>query len=60
MRPDLSYAEQPVIVIGRSTKQLKGRTIPLVLISWNMHSPGEATWEREDIVREKHPHLLVP
>jgi len=59
LRPDLSYAEQPVSILDRSKKQLKGRTIPLVLVSWNGHSTGEATWEREDIVRKNHPHLFV-
>ena len=59
LRPDLSCEEQPVSILGRSMKQLKGRTIPLVLVSWNGHSTGEATWEREDIVRESYPHLFV-
>jgi transposase InsO family protein len=58
LRPDLSYAEQPVAVIGQSTKVLKGRTIPLVLVSWNRQAPGEATWEREDAIRERYPDLF--
>ena len=58
LKPDLSYSEQPVAVIGRSSKKLKGREIPLVLISWNDNSPGEATWEREDVVRERYPYLF--
>ena len=59
LRLDLSYEEQPVLILGRSTKQLKGRTIPLVLVSWNGNLTGKATWEREDIVRESYPHLFV-
>jgi hypothetical protein len=58
LRPDLSYTEQPVAVIGQSTKVLKGRSIPLVLVSWNRQAPGEATWEREDIIRERYPDLF--
>jgi hypothetical protein len=58
LRSDLSFSEQPVAVIGRSSKKLKGREIPLVLVSWNGHSPGEATWEREDVVRERYPYLF--
>ena len=42
---DLSYTEQPMAIVDRSVKTLKNRTIPLVLVSWNRHSPGEATWE---------------
>ena len=33
LRPDLSYSEQPVAVIGQSSKKLKGREIPLVLVA---------------------------
>ena len=58
LRPDMSYPEQPVAVLDRSSKKLKGREIPLVLVSWSRHSPGEATWEREDVVRERYPHLF--
>jgi hypothetical protein len=58
LRPDLSFSEQPVAVIGQSSKKLKGREIPLVLVAWNEHSPGEATWEREDVVRERYPYLF--
>ena len=59
LRPDLSFSEQPVAVIGQSSKKLKSREIPLVLVSWNGHSPGEATWEREDVVRERYPYLFL-
>jgi hypothetical protein len=59
LQPDLSFEEQPVAVIDRSTKVLKGREIPLVLVSWNRQSPGEATWEREDSIRERYPQLFA-
>ena len=58
LRPDLSYVEQPVAVIGQRTKELKGKSIPLVLVSWNRQAPGEATWEREDVIRERYPDLF--
>ena len=50
LRPDLSYEEQPFKIMDRSVKVLKGKEIPLVLVSWNGQSPREATWEREDRV----------
>ena len=58
LQPDLSYEEQPVEIVDMSVKVLKGKEIPLVLISWNRQSPGEATWECEDGVRELYPHLF--
>ena len=56
---DLTYAEQPVIIIGTSTKVLKGRTIALVLVSWNRHAPGESTWKREDTIRDRYPQVFT-
>jgi len=59
LQPDLSYQEQPLAVLDRSVKTLKSRAIPLVLVSWSRHAPGEATWEREDVIREHYPHLFT-
>ena len=58
LQPDLSYTEQPMAIVDRSVKTLKNRTIPLVLVSWNRHSPREATWEREDAIRDRYPQLF--
>ena len=51
----LSYTEQLISIIGHSVKILKNMEILLVLVSWNRHSPDEATWEREDVIRERYP-----
>ena len=58
LQPDLLYAEKPIATMDRSVKTLKNQTIPLVLLSWNRHSPEEATWEREDVIRDRYPHLF--
>ena len=34
LRPDLSYTERPMVILDRTTKELKKQTIPLVLVSW--------------------------
>ena len=39
LQPDLSFTEQPMAIMDRSVKTL------MVLVSWNKHSPREATWE---------------
>jgi len=56
---DLSYKEQPLAIMDRSVKTFKNKEIPLVLVSWNRHALGEATWEREDIIQERYPYLLT-
>ena len=58
LRPDLSYTERPMVILDRTTKELKKLTIPLVLVSWGNQPSGEATWEREDVIRDRYPHLF--
>jgi len=55
LQSDLSYTEQPMAIMDISVKILKNWTIPLVLVSWNRYSPGEATWEREYVIRDRYP-----
>ena len=58
LHPDPSYVEQPMATLDRSIKILKNKVIPLALVSWNRHALGEATWEREDNIRECYPELF--
>ena len=51
LRDDLSYEEQPVQVLGREEKELRNKTISLVKVLWRNHLVEEATWEREDQMR---------
>ena len=43
LRLDLSYTERPMAILERITKKLKNQIIPLVLVSWDRRSLGEAT-----------------
>jgi hypothetical protein len=58
VRPDMSFEAQPVTILDRREKVLKNKTIKLVRVGWNPQSPGESTWELEDEIREKFPHLF--
>jgi len=58
LRPDMSYEVHPVSILDRQEKVLKNRVIKLVRVSWNPHSPGESTWELEEEIRGKYPHLF--
>ncbi|KAA0035721.1 ty3-gypsy retrotransposon protein [Cucumis melo var. makuwa] len=55
---NLSYTEQPVEVLAREVKMLRNREIPLVKVLWRNHRVEEATWEREDDMRSRHPELF--
>ncbi|GJZ91145.1 putative ribonuclease H-like domain-containing protein [Tanacetum coccineum] len=50
----LNYMEESVEIMDREIKQLRRRCIPIVKVRWN----SEITWEREDQIRAKYPHLF--
>ena len=55
---NLTYVEEPVEIVGHKTKQLRNREIPLVKVLWRHHSKEEATWETEENMRRRYPHLF--
>ncbi|XP_042482864.1 uncharacterized protein LOC122063228 [Macadamia integrifolia] len=55
---DLSYEERPDGIYNRKEYQLRSQTIPYVKIKWKNHLEQEASWEREDEVKEKYPKLF--
>ncbi|GKD14396.1 putative reverse transcriptase domain-containing protein [Tanacetum coccineum] len=50
----LNYVEESVEIMDREVKQLRRRCIPIVKVKWN----SEFTWEREDQIHAKYPHLF--
>ncbi|GJZ33691.1 zf-CCHC domain-containing protein [Tanacetum coccineum] len=50
----LNFVEEPVEIMDREVKQLRQSRIPIVKVRWN----SEFTWEREDQIRAKYPHLF--
>ena len=54
----LQFVEEPVEVMDREVKKLKRSRIPIVKIRQNSKRGPEFTWEREDHMKEKYPHLF--
>ncbi|XP_073290988.1 uncharacterized protein [Primulina huaijiensis] len=54
----LSYVEHPVQILDRKERQLRSKTIPLVLLQWSRHGREESTWELEANMRQEGPHLF--
>ncbi|GJY24660.1 putative reverse transcriptase domain-containing protein [Tanacetum coccineum] len=54
----LNFVEEPVEVMDREIKQLKRSSIPIIKVRWNSKRGPEFTWEREDEIRAKYPHLF--
>nr|GEW06041.1 putative reverse transcriptase domain-containing protein [Tanacetum cinerariifolium] len=50
----LNFMEEPLEIIDREVKQLRQKRIPIVKVRCN----SEFTWEREDQIHAKYPHLF--
>ncbi|GJV14918.1 putative reverse transcriptase domain-containing protein [Tanacetum coccineum] len=55
----LHMIEEPVEVFDREVKRLKQSRIPIVKVRWNSQRGPEFTWEREDDIKKKYPHLFT-
>ncbi|GKD22957.1 putative reverse transcriptase domain-containing protein [Tanacetum coccineum] len=54
----LYFIEEPVEVMDREIKFLKQSRILIVKVHWNSRRGPEFTWEREDQMQQKYPHLF--
>ncbi|GJS49005.1 putative reverse transcriptase domain-containing protein [Tanacetum coccineum] len=55
----LHMIEEPVEIIDKEVKRLKQSRIPIVKVCWNSQRGPEFTWEREDQIKKKYPHLFT-
>ncbi|GKC28006.1 putative reverse transcriptase domain-containing protein [Tanacetum coccineum] len=55
----LNFIEEPVEIMDREMKRLKQSRIPIMKVRWNSRRGPEFTWEREDQMKKKYPHLFV-
>ncbi|XP_070032912.1 uncharacterized protein [Nicotiana tomentosiformis] len=54
----LSYKEEPMAIVDRQVRELRSKEIEFVKVLWRNHIVEDATWEIEDVMRVKHPHLF--
>ncbi|GJZ04061.1 putative reverse transcriptase domain-containing protein [Tanacetum coccineum] len=54
----LHFIKEPIKIMDREVKQLKQSQIPIVKVRWNSSRGPEYTWEREDQIWKKYPHLF--
>ncbi|GKC63481.1 putative reverse transcriptase domain-containing protein, partial [Tanacetum coccineum] len=55
----LKFIKEPIKIIDQEVKRLKQSRIPIVKVRWNSRRGPEFTWEREDQMKKKFPHLFV-
>ncbi|XP_070667519.1 uncharacterized protein [Malus domestica] len=58
INPDLTYDEVPVTILDWKDKVLRNKTVRMVKVLWRNHSVEEATWEREERMRDMYPRLF--
>ncbi|GKF41350.1 hypothetical protein Tco_0124692, partial [Tanacetum coccineum] len=54
----LNFVEEPVEILEKGFKKLKRSRITIVKVRWNSKRGSEFTWEREDQMKLKYPHLF--
>ncbi|GJV29229.1 putative reverse transcriptase domain-containing protein, partial [Tanacetum coccineum] len=54
----LNFMEESVEIMDREVNQLKQSCIPILKVRWNSKRGPKFTWEREDQIRAKYPHLF--
>ncbi|WRX16496.1 Reverse transcriptase [Theobroma cacao] len=58
LQDDLAYEEQPVAILDRQVKKLCSKDVASVKVLWRNHTSEEVTWEAEEEMRTKYPHLF--
>ena len=55
---NLSYEEEPVVILDREVRKLRSRDIASINVQWKNRPVEEATWEKETDMQERYPHLF--
>jgi hypothetical protein len=59
VQQDLTLECRPVRILESSERVLRKRSIKYVKVLWTNQSEREATWELEELMRQKYPKLFV-
>jgi hypothetical protein len=58
LQADLTYIEHPSKILDENWKRLRSRAIKYCKFQWKHHSAREATWEKEEDLRQAYPKLF--
>jgi len=59
VQEDLTYTEHPVKILETSERITRNKRIKMCRVQWSHHTEKEATWEREDKMKEAYPNLFA-
>ncbi|KAI3696894.1 hypothetical protein L6452_29499 [Arctium lappa] len=51
--------EEPDAILERKTKKLRHKEVTLVKVQWKHHRGANVTWESEEDMKRRYPHLFV-
>jgi hypothetical protein len=58
MGKDLTYKDYSFKILDTSKRVTRSKVIRMCKVLWSHHTEEEATWEREDELKEDFPHLF--
>ncbi|WMV45553.1 hypothetical protein MTR67_038938 [Solanum verrucosum] len=58
IKDSLSYEEIPVQILDRQVRKLRTKEVALVKVLWRNQFVEEATWEAEEDMKKRYPHLF--
>ncbi|GJR12912.1 hypothetical protein Tco_0795564 [Tanacetum coccineum] len=58
INPELTFQEEPIAILGRKSRQLRNKEIPLVKVEWNHQKGTSIRWELEEKMRIRYPQLF--
>jgi hypothetical protein len=57
-KEDLPYQEDPILILEMSERVTRNRRIKMCMVQWSHHTEEEATWEREEELKEEFPNFF--
>ena len=58
VQDDLTYKEHPIRILEEAKRRTRQKVTKFLKVQWSNHSKDEATWEREDNLRDEYPDLF--
>ncbi|GJZ65576.1 hypothetical protein Tco_0622272 [Tanacetum coccineum] len=58
INPEMITQEEPEAILGRKSRQLRNKEIPLVKVQWKHRKGTSIRWEPKEKMRIKYPHLF--
>jgi hypothetical protein len=55
----MTYKETLMKILDRKDQVLRNKNISLVKVLWSDYSVEEGSWELEESMRNRYPHLFV-